>query len=388
MNGKVTVDQLAQVIRTVDGGHSLGAAALAEAILEALPHLQPTKLEGLRLRDELRERAEPVGLAEQQGVELPPLPPVDGYDKRVHGHYSAEQMRDYARDAIRSAKKEQAFSGLGIDKMAKELLEQHTVAVPVAVEDGRCFMVREQDALDAIRAALAATGKQQVGEALMNAVREHGSKMSNSEIRQQVGEVQGDAAELLAEMRDVEDYFKDVDPNPIHLATVQAAIEALAARQPGVQVPTNWYPIEQAPKDNKRPLFIAQFDDEGKLIEMDWDAIWEAESESWELPQVYYVWMSANGRVEEPTHFAYMDTQGIDLGRALEIMWNWQEQLGGHVFDARDVARTLTSSDMQAIAVDARVCIDATNRNQAIVLAKREIVRALIDGRHAAPGVG
>lgn len=50
---------------------------------------------------------------------------------------------------------------------------------------------------------------------------------------QKVGEVQGDAAELLAEMRDVEDYFKDVDPNPIHLATVQAAIEALAARQPG-----------------------------------------------------------------------------------------------------------------------------------------------------------
>ncbi len=109
-------------------------------------------------------RPQPAELAEQQEVELPPLPPVDGYDKRVHGHYSAEQMRDYARNAIRSAKQEQACSGLGIDKMAKELLERHTVAVPVAVEDGRCFMVREQDALDAIRAALAATGKQQVAE--------------------------------------------------------------------------------------------------------------------------------------------------------------------------------------------------------------------------------
>lgn len=111
---------------------------------------------------------QPAELNEVSGDsgELPPLPPVDGYDKRVQGHYSAEQMRDYARNAIRSAKQEQACSGMGIDKMAKELLERHTVAVPVAVEDGRCFMVREQDALDAIRAALAATGKQQVGEAV------------------------------------------------------------------------------------------------------------------------------------------------------------------------------------------------------------------------------
>lgn len=35
--------------------------------------------------------------------------------------------------------------------------------------------------------------------------------------------------QLLDELRDVEDYFNDVDPNPIHLATVQAAISALAA---------------------------------------------------------------------------------------------------------------------------------------------------------------
>jgi len=32
----VTVDQLAQIIRTVDGNHSLGAGALAERILSAL----------------------------------------------------------------------------------------------------------------------------------------------------------------------------------------------------------------------------------------------------------------------------------------------------------------------------------------------------------------
>lgn len=91
-------------------------------------------------------------------VELPPLPPVDGYDKRVQGHYSAHQMREYARAsvaALAASQQEQACSGLGIDRAAQELLEQHTVAVPVAVEDGRCFMVREHEALDAIRAALA-----------------------------------------------------------------------------------------------------------------------------------------------------------------------------------------------------------------------------------------
>ena len=38
----VTVDQLAQIIRTVDGNHSLGAGALAERILSALePAVQP-----------------------------------------------------------------------------------------------------------------------------------------------------------------------------------------------------------------------------------------------------------------------------------------------------------------------------------------------------------
>lgn len=75
----------------------------------------------------------------------------------------------------------------------------------------------------------------------------------------------------------------------------------------------------------------------------------------------------------------------VDLARAIDIMWTWQEQLGGHVFDVRDVARTLTSPDMQAIGVDARACIDATDRNQAIVLAKREILRALTDGQAVQP---
>jgi|GEM_PF-2013277 len=42
----------------------------------------------------------PQQVGEVQGVSLPPLPPVDGYDKRVQGHYSAAQMQSYAHAAL------------------------------------------------------------------------------------------------------------------------------------------------------------------------------------------------------------------------------------------------------------------------------------------------
>lgn len=67
----------------------------------------------------------------------------------------------------------------------------------------------------------------------------------------------------------------------------------------------HWKPIETAPKDNKRPLFIARFNDNGTMQSFDYDASWESESESWEIPEVYYYWASANGNVEEPSHWAY-----------------------------------------------------------------------------------
>lgn len=54
------------------------------------------------------------------------------------------------------------------------------------------------------------------------------SVTQSAELAEQQGvEAVGD--QLLDELRDVEDYFNDVEPNPIHLATVQAAISALAA---------------------------------------------------------------------------------------------------------------------------------------------------------------
>lgn len=50
--------------------------------------------------DAIREALTCAASPDSTQTALPPLPPVDGYDKRVHGHYSAEQMRSYARAAL------------------------------------------------------------------------------------------------------------------------------------------------------------------------------------------------------------------------------------------------------------------------------------------------
>ena len=66
-----------------------------------------------------------------------------------------------------------------------------------------------------------------------------------------------------------------------------------------------WQPIETAPKDNKRPLRLACFNEDGSIQTFDYDGSWESESESWELPEVYHYWATANGNVEEPSHWMY-----------------------------------------------------------------------------------
>lgn len=66
-----------------------------------------------------------------------------------------------------------------------------------------------------------------------------------------------------------------------------------------------WLPIETAPKNNECPLLLARFNDDGSLQSIDHDGTWTSERESWELPNVYYFWASANGYVEEPSHWMY-----------------------------------------------------------------------------------
>lgn len=113
----------------------------------------------------------------------------------------------------------------------------------------------------------------------------------------------------------------------------------------GVSPPSGvaWHPIETAPKDNKHPLYLAQFNpDTGELIELDWDASWEAESESWEIPQVYYIWRSANGRVEEPTHWAYQNALAQQPAAVDGVMQAWISdndllKLGESIDEARNI---------------------------------------------------
>lgn len=74
-----------------------------------------------------------------------------------------------------------------------------------------------------------------------------------------------------------------------------------------MNTPTGWQPIATAPRDNKRPLYLARFDKKGVLQHLDFDGGWEFWQESWEMPHINgYDWVSANG-IEEPTHWAYQD---------------------------------------------------------------------------------
>lgn len=73
------------------------------------------------------------------------------------------------------------------------------------------------------------------------------------------------------------------------------------------QEKNGWRPIESAPKDNKRALYLARFDSDGKLVELDFDGSWDYWQESWELSGINgWCWTSNDG-IEDPTHWAYQD---------------------------------------------------------------------------------
>lgn len=69
---------------------------------------------------------------------------------------------------------------------------------------------------------------------------------------------------------------------------------------------SEWQPIETAPRDGgETGILIAEIVN-GEVVALDYDAIWASDYESWEMPQVYWYWASANGSVEEPTHWSPM----------------------------------------------------------------------------------
>jgi hypothetical protein len=69
-----------------------------------------------------------------------------------------------------------------------------------------------------------------------------------------------------------------------------------------VQSDSGWLPIDSAPRDGTK-IIIGSLAGDGTIEDMDFDAFWTSERESWEIPEVYFYWASAYGRVEEPTHW-------------------------------------------------------------------------------------
>lgn len=67
---------------------------------------------------------------------------------------------------------------------------------------------------------------------------------------------------------------------------------------------SHWQPIETAPTDNARPLYLAVLNEDGSIQTMDYDGCWDWINEEEGYPG-FYGWCSAGGLVEEPTHWAY-----------------------------------------------------------------------------------
>jgi hypothetical protein len=90
-----------------------------------------------------------------------------------------------------------------------------------------------------------------------------------------------------------------------------------------------WEPIETAPRDSKRLLYLARFNEAGEMCELDFNGSWEYWEESWELAHINgWCWTSANG-IEEPTHWAYQDA-GAPPAMHSELMTRVREIIAAH----------------------------------------------------------
>jgi hypothetical protein len=70
--------------------------------------------------------------------------------------------------------------------------------------------------------------------------------------------------------------------------------------------------------------------------------------------------------------------RGIDVAQAFDLGFEWAMALFGHVFDSRDVARTLTLESLDGLGINPHAVDGYACRSTGIVQAKAEIKRALL----------
>lgn len=111
--------------------------------------------------------------------------------------------------------------------------------------------------------------------------------------------------ELVNALRDTALQYHDHESLRDRIASVLEEHEVGPSKMTATPLLIDWQPIDTAPKDNRRPLLLASFNDDGTMQSFDYNASWEKDYESWEMPTLYWYWQSENGYVEEPTHWAY-----------------------------------------------------------------------------------
>jgi hypothetical protein len=167
-------------------------------------------------------QARPAELAEQQGVCLPLLPEAFEAEFTAPGMspvsvYTADQMRDYARAALAATGKQQVGEAVQDNRF------------PGGFADAITYVNELEELAEALHEKV--FGHESDGESGASTVLQMTLHQLN-EKPEQVGEVQGDAHVLV--LREMRARLTDAG-SPARTSALDAAIAALAARQPGAQ---------------------------------------------------------------------------------------------------------------------------------------------------------
>lgn len=125
--------------------------------------------------------------------------------------------------------------------------------------------------------------------------------------------------------------------------------QLLLQREGGKSAHTSWQPIETAPKDNKRLLYMARFNKDGKLIEIDINGRWQWDTIDVGPDQMEsgYFW-TTDQDIGDPTHWAYQDEPLPYLAQKQDVPCIACDGSGSvEVYESIDPATRATTVDCQ-----------------------------------------